>query len=307
MAKDEILVIGDAMLDVYYEGTADRLSPEAPVPVVQVQNVHYAPGGAANVANNIKSLGSDCCLVTVLGNDREADILENLLEQKSVRSKVFREPNTFTTIKSRVVAKRQQIVRFDRDGGGGNEVKFLPWIKQELSGFQGGFIVISDYGKGVTSPALLNQIMGVASKKGAKVLVDPKDGDWDKYKGAYLMKPNLSELEKAVGHTIPNKSSDIETASRKALLKWELDYILTTRGEKGMLLVSKDNAHPFENNALDVFDVSGAGDTVLATLVHFLRKGKSLLESCSKANRAGGIIVSKFGTATITEKEIITS
>jgi rfaE bifunctional protein kinase chain/domain len=274
----DILVVGDSMLDRYWEGVVERISPEAPVPVLRVTREFCRPGGAANVAANIKALGSDVSLLTVMGDDEPGRKLRALLDfdVHAVGSR--------TTQKIRAVSRHQQMLRTDFD-----ECASVVDAGAVLAGFKPAPVVVfSDYAKG--SLGRVREMLDMS--RGSLTLVDPK-GDLTKYAGAFLLKPNEAE----VGGFDERKC----VALRSSL---GVQCLLVTLGERGMVLISEWGVQYVPTEAVDVYDVSGAGDTVIATLAHCLSKGATVIDAVLQANKAAGIVVGKFGTATVSQDEL---
>ena len=295
-ATARILVIGDIMLDRYWFGEVDRISPEAPVPVVRVARREDRLGGAANVARNIVALGAQVGLLGVVGADdagacvREAGVRDHLLE----------DPGMDTTLKMRVLGRQQQLLRVDFEQGPG--VSVLDAQDLALQDILGEYdlLVLSDYAKGALSR--VESMIQVARARGIPVLVDPKGHRYLRYRGATLVTPNRSEMQDAVGRW----ESEDDLTRRAQALRHELDLeaLLITRSEQGMTLYTAEGRRHVEAQAQEVFDVSGAGDTVLATLAVARAAGLDWFESMSWANRAGGIVVGKLGTSIVTAEEL---
>lgn len=279
-----ILVVGDSMLDRYWQGTVERISPEAPVPILRVTRRYNRPGGAANVAANIAALGSEVTLLSLIGADEPGDELKALLAGVTVRA-VYGTP---TAQKIRSVSRHQQMMRTDFEATpSGDCVDALRHLYMPPAR---GVVVFSDYAKGALRDVA--EFLEMALRRGCKTLVDPK-GDLEKYRGAFLLKPNEAEI----GGFDEAKCSDL----RRHL---EVENLLVTLGERGMVLFDAEGTHRIPSEAREVYDVSGAGDTVLATLAHCLHRGDSVLDAVKTANRAAGIVVGKFGTATVTSDEL---
>ncbi len=298
----KILVVGDVMLDRYWFGDVSRISPEAPVPVLKVSKVEERPGGAANVARNIAALGAHCTLLSVVGADEAGDCLQRLLtEQGRVNALLHRDDTISTTIKLRAVARQQQLLRIDFETSPSHEV-----LNAKLADFRAKLpdadvVVLSDYGKG--GLAHIAEMIRLARAAGKPVLVDPKGDDYARYRGATLLTPNRSEFREVAGSW---KSEDDLTARAENLRKeLGLDALLVTRSEEGMSLYRADGALHEPTQTREVFDVSGAGDTVIATLAVMLASSADLPEAMRIANRAAGIVVGKLGTAVVSREEII--
>lgn len=301
-----ILVVGDIILDRYIWGKVERISPEAPVPVVEVTHEDYMLGGASNVASNIVSLGGRATIVGVVGKDAEAEILGRLLKEKHIDANLFEDKRP-TTLKARVIAHSQQVVRFDFEKtdrlGKKAETKIIEYLKEAIPKHDA--IIISDYKKGVVSARLIREILGIT--KGRKFIsLDPKVGHFRLYKGVSLITPNKTEAQDGSGIKITDRESLIR-AGRTLLRKLNCKAVLITLGEKGMCLFERSKETEISTFAKKVFDVSGAGDTVIATFTLAHSAGASLVEAAIIANHAAGIVVAQVGTATVTPKELLNS
>ncbi len=295
-----IIVIGDVMLDRYWSGQASRISPEAPVPVVKVKTVEDRIGGAGNVALNIAKLGGKVILLGVVGDDAESEILKQLLEAEGVVCDFVVEKSLRSICKLRVMAQHQQLIRldfedtpikFDRDALKKALIRHLP---------ENNVVVFSDYGKGTLAD--VSTYIIAARQAGVKVLVDPKGVDYQRYAQADLITPNLAELQAVVG-ACENEQHLIEKG-RALLAQYQIPTLLLTRGEAGMTLIQNDQVHSLPAQAKDVFDVTGAGDTVIAVMALGVSLGMPLCESMYLANLAGGIVVGKLGTSTVSMQEL---
>ena len=295
-----IIVIGDVMLDRYWSGQASRISPEAPVPVVKVKTVEDRIGGAGNVALNIAKLGGKVILLGVVGDDAESEILKQLLEAEGVVCDFVVEKSLRSICKLRVMAQHQQLIRldfedtpikFDRDALKKALIRHLP---------ENNVVVFSDYGKGTLAD--VSTYIIAARQAGVKVLVDPKGVDYQRYAQADLITPNLAELQAVVG-ACENEQHLIEKG-RALLDQYQIPTLLLTRGEAGMTLIQNDQVHSLPAQAKDVFDVTGAGDTVIAVMALGVSLGMPLCESMYLANLAGGIVVGKLGTSTVSMQEL---
>lgn len=295
-----ILVVGDAMLDRYLFGDVERISPEAPVPVVRVTREEDRLGGAANVALNVKSLGPRATLITVVGDDEPARRLQNLLKARDVDSILGRDPKLYTSVKLRVIGRAQQLVRVDFENQPDHEVlaDMLTDFAREVVSHDA--VLFSDYGKG--GLAHIPRMIELARAAGKPVLVDPKGSDYSRYVGATLITPNRSELAQVIGPW----SSEVQLNERAQALRVTqgVEGILLTRSEEGMSLFDAAGQTQVQAQAREVFDVTGAGDTVIATMAAMLAAGMTLREAMPIANRAGSIVVGKFGTATVTYDEL---
>ncbi|MBW4052567.1 MAG: D-glycero-beta-D-manno-heptose-7-phosphate kinase [Proteobacteria bacterium] len=300
LIKARVLVVGDAMLDRYLFGEVERISPEAPVPVVRVTREEYRLGGAANVALNVKALGPGVTLITAVGHDEPARRLEELLKTQAVEVVLGRDPNLFTCVKLRVIGRAQQLVRVDFENLPDHEV-----LADMLSDFsrvlpQHDAVLFSDYGKGGLTH--IPRMIELARAAGKPVLVDPKGDDYGRYTGATVITPNRAELAQVIG----SWKSEVQLEERAQRLREShgLEGVLVTRSEEGMSLFDTSGHLKVPAQAREVFDVTGAGDTVIATLAAMLASGIGLREAMPIANRAGGIVVGKFGTATVSYEEL---
>ena len=296
-----VLVVGDVMLDRYWFGEVSRISPEAPVPVVHVQRSEERPGGAANVARNAAALGAQCSLLSVVGDDEPAHALEKLLSADGVKAVLHRDPALSTTIKLRVLGRQQQLLRIDFENAPTHEVLLakLEVFKAMLPDHD--VVVLSDYGKGGLTH--VQAMINLARAAGKIVLVDPKGDDYSKYRGASLLTPNRSELRQVVGKW--SDDADLPVRAQKLRAELDLEALLVTRSEEGMSLFRAESAVHEGTRAQEVFDVSGAGDTVIATLAVTLASGADLVEAMCLSNHAAGIVVAKLGTATVTLEEML--
>lgn len=299
-SKTRVVVAGDVMLDQYLFGATSRISPEAPVPVVHVQKTDDRPGGAANVAVNLASLGVKTQLVGAVGNDAAANTLETLLSAQGIACQFARVADRPTITKTRVQSRGQQLIRLDQENAA--ELKDSALVEAVGSALSGaGAVVLSDYGKGALTD--VRKMIELCRDAGVPVLVDPKGRDFEKYRGATLLTPNQGEFEAVAGHC----ASDDELAERgwRMVEELELTALLVTRSEKGMMLLETGNEPLFlSTQAREVYDVTGAGDTVIATLAGALASGQSLASAAALANIAAGLVVRKIGVATVTPGEI---
>jgi rfaE bifunctional protein kinase chain/domain len=298
--KARVLVVGDVMLDRYWFGEVERISPEAPVPVVHVAKREDRLGGAANVARNAVALGAQVTLVGLVGQDEAATRVRSLLGEAGVQAHLVTDAHHPTTLKMRVLGRQQQLLRIDF------EEKPTPALLESLAEHvapllaQHDVVVFSDYAKGAL--AQVEALIALAREKGLPILVDPKGSNYQRYRGATLVTPNRSEMQQAVGvwHSEPELSERAQ-ALRNEL---ELEALLVTRSEQGMTLFTDAGSDHVDAQAHEVFDVSGAGDTVLATLAVMRAAGVPWAESMRWANRAGGIVVGKLGTSIVTAGEL---
>ena len=303
--KKRILVIGDLILDRYIWGKVNRISPEAPVPIVEVTSENFLLGGASNVANNIVSLGGHATIVGVAGHDRGGEILRKMLEQRGIRCEGVFWSSRPTTVKTRVVAHSQQVVRFDREDKAKVDGKVLKgllgYIHSEILGHDA--VIVSDYKKGVVSTELIGEVLKQAKPKKIFVSVDPKVGHFHCYKNVSLITPNVVEASIASGMEIKDEES-LLAAGRSLLRKISCDAVLITRGEQGMSLFRKDKAVHIPTVAKNVYDVTGAGDTVIAAFTLAYATGSSMEEAAVIANHAAGVVVGEVGTAVVTTDQL---
>ncbi|RZI85095.1 MAG: D-glycero-beta-D-manno-heptose-7-phosphate kinase [Rubrivivax sp.] len=300
LSAKRVLVVGDVMLDRYWFGNVDRISPEAPVPVVRVDNEQERVGGAANVALNVKTLGAQVTLMTMVGKDEPARRLQQLLDQHGVDTVLGHDDRMQTIVKLRVIGRSQQLIRIDFESEPAHEV-----LAQMLSEFERivashDAVLFSDYGKGGLTH--ITRMIELARSAGKPVLVDPKGIDYTRYAGATIITPNRSELSQATGAWRGEESLAVKVeALRKEL---GLEALLLTRSEEGMTLFDAQGVLHVSAHAREVFDVTGAGDTVIAAMAVLLASGIPLREAVPHANRAGGIVVGKFGTASVSYEEL---
>ena len=299
-AKTNLLVVGDVMLDRYWFGDSDRISPEAPVPVVQVSKVDERLGGAANVARNVAALGANTTILGVVGEDEAGKRIGELLRQSGVNSQLEVDPKVPTTVKLRVIARQQQLIRLDFE-----ETPSQTALEQKLARFEKALgtadvLVLSDYGKGALSQVAA--MIEYARAHNKVILVDPKGEDYEKYRGATVITPNRSELRQVVGRWADE--NDLTRRAQDLRRSLGIDALLLTRSEEGMSLFTDQGVSHVRAQAREVFDVSGAGDTVIATLAVALAAQWPLDRAMALANRAGGIVVGKLGTATVTSEEL---
>ncbi len=306
--KARILVIGDIMVDHFVYGTVDRISPEAPVPVVQVKSEKLMPGGAANVVNNVSKLGAKVYVAGVVGNDYNGNILKRMVNKETVNSEgILTLDNFQTIIKTRVIAHNQQIVRFDKENNG----KFSGGVyKALISGIKKiaddiDAVIISDYGKGLIEKKFFSTVVNFLREKGKFISLDPKVENFKFYKNISILTPNINEAFGGSGIKIKDEKTLIK-ASKMIFKKVKSDYLLITRGESGMSLFYPDNkSEHLKARAKDVYDVTGAGDTVISTLTVAKSVGAGIFEACYIANAAASIAVSQLGTYAVGVEELM--
>ncbi len=308
IANARVLVVGDVMLDRYWFGDVERISPEAPVPVVHVTRQEDRLGGAANVAKNAAALGAQVGLLSVVGHDEPGDRVAALLGETGIASHLHRDDGLPTTIKLRVIGRQQQLVRVDFEDAPSREVLAdkLEQFVELLDRYD--VVVLSDYGKGGLTH--IGRMIEAARRSGRRVLVDPKGEDYARYEGASVLTPNRAELREVIGRWVGE--ADLEIRTNELVQTLGLEALLLTRAEEGMTLFERDGdgdpairRYDVPAQAREVFDVTGAGDTVIATLATWLAAGADLREAVDFANRAGGIVVGKFGTSVVTADELL--
>jgi len=300
IAAARVLVVGDAMLDRYWFGEVERISPEAPVPIVRVTREEHRLGGAANVARNIAAFGAQATLLTVIGDDEPARVLTRLLTEAGVVAQLGHDAQLTTTVKLRVSGRAQQLVRVDFENAPDHEVlaAMLPEFEAALDCHDA--VLFSDYGKG--GLAHITAMIGMARAAGKPVLVDPKGSDYARYAGATVLTPNRAEFTQVAGAW--TDEDDLRRRAQDLRRRLGLEALLVTRSEDGMTLFDAAGQLDVAAEAREVFDITGAGDTVIATLAALVATGVSLRDAMPLANRAGGIVVGKFGTASITYAEV---
>jgi rfaE bifunctional protein kinase chain/domain len=307
--RQHVVIIGDAMLDVYLRGDVDRISPEAPVPVVRVRDRKLALGGAANVAQNVAAMGAGCDLVAVVGDDRAGSTLREHLDAGRMSSRSLVTVDRPTTTKTRVMARSQQLVRFDeeddRDLHESDVEAVLAAIARAMP--EATAVVFEDYNKGVLVPSVIEGAIAMARARNLPVVVDPKFRNFFAYRGATVFKPNRRELESALGAAV---DLDHPATLPDTLARLGVEHLLLTLGEHGMALVSADTAatgvvHRVPTTAREVYDVVGAGDTVTAYLATMLAAGATAREAAVVANFAAGVEVGKLGAATVSPDEVL--
>ena len=299
-ARARLLVVGDVMLDRYWFGDVERISPEAPVPVVKIARTEERPGGAANVARNAVALGAMATLLSVIGDDEPGATLERLLVGERVRTSFHREASLATTVKLRVIGRQQQLLRIDFETAPSHEILATKLADYDRQLQEADLVILSDYGKGGLTH--IGTMIERARSMGKAVLVDPKGEDYARYRGATLITPNRNEFRQVVGRW----ANDAELAAKAESLRrdLQLDAVLVTRAEEGMSLFSASGALTIPAQSREVFDVSGAGDTVIATLGVMLAAGATLPDAVRVANEAAGVVVGKFGTAVVHPNEL---
>lgn len=296
-----VLVVGDVMLDRYWYGDVERISPEAPVPVVRIQREEYRLGGSANVAFNVFSLGAKVSLLSVVGEDEASQQLQALLSKTGIEPFLGRDADLKTTVKLRIIGRQQQLLRADFEAKPQKEIlasqteRFAQLVNTHQA------VLFSDYGKG--GLAHVKDMIHQAGLAKCPILVDPKGTDYSRYEGASVITPNKSEMQEVVG--IWHNEEELKLKAQNLRQSLNLQAVLLTRSEEGMSLFDKEGDFHVKAQAREVFDVTGAGDTVIATLASLMACGFSIREALPWANKAGGIVVGKFGTASLSFKELI--
>ena len=300
IAASRVLVVGDVMLDRYWYGAVDRISPEAPVPIVRITREEERNGGAANVAYNVATLGAQASLLTVVGDDEASHKLEAILAKTGIRTHFGRDADLKTTVKLRIIGRQQQLLRLDFENIPKNEL-----LASQTAAFENllpthDAVLFSDYGKG--GLAHVGDMIARARASGKPILVDPKGTDYSRYQNANIITPNRAEMQQVVGEWTTEE--DLTSKAQQLRTQLHLDAVLLTRSEEGMTLFDAQGQLHVSAQAREVFDVTGAGDTVIATLATLVGAGLSLRQAMPWANRAGGLVVGKFGTATVTYEEL---
>lgn len=307
MKARRIMVIGDLMLDEYIWGKVERISPEAPVPVVEVSSELFKLGGAGNVANNLLSLGARVTINAVRGDDRHGHILQDILDDMKIPTdSVFMDPRRGTTVKTRIIAHTQQVARIDKEN---RNLITESMLKRMVASFNDALddidaLIISDYGKGVVSRNLLGRVVPLAREHGIPVCVDPKERNFPHYKKVTVITPNIKELSFGAGIKI-EEYADIVRAAKKVKAMLDCDMVLVTRGEHGMSLFGEDgDPVDIPTHAKAVFDVTGAGDTVIACFTLALASGATPKEAAVIANVAAGLVVAEVGAASVSRERL---
>ncbi len=304
-----IVVLGDLMLDRYIWGSVSRISPEAPVPVLEVENESARLGGAANVANNIKSLGAEPILFGIVGDDGAGEKISNILDEMSLTKEgIIKIPDRPTTVKTRVIAHGQHVVRMDQEVKKDIDEKSVSHVMSILESMRSEIdgLILEDYNKGMLTKKLLSEVVKFARKNDKVVGVDPKQNNFFEFKHVTVFKPNRKEAENALQMPIGSDEQAVE-AARELLKRLECENILLTRGEKGMTLFAKDESYAhFPTKARKVADVSGAGDTVISTFTLALISGATITEAAAIANHAGGIVCGEVGIAPVEKEKLFT-
>ena len=302
LQQASVLVVGDVMLDRYWYGNVERISPEAPVPVVRITREEERQGGAANVAYNVVSLGAKASLLSVVGDDEASRKLEALVAGTGIETHFGRDPDLKTTVKLRIIGRQQQLLRLDFENTPKTELlasqtaSFARLLKEHR------VVLFSDYGKG--GLAHVSDMIAQARALGKPILIDPKGSDFSRYREATVITPNRAELQQVIGPWLTE--AELQDKCQNLRQKLGLEAILLTRSEEGMTLFDAQGAEHVSAQARDVFDVTGAGDTVIATLATAVAAGLSLRQALPLSNRAGGLVVGQFGTAALSYEELFT-
>jgi len=304
-SDSKILVIGDLMLDIFYHGKSFRESPEAPVPIIEDADIRNILGGALNVANNIKNLGGNVSIIGMLGEDKEAQIINDLLEKENIsNTSIIKNKNFKTISKKRIFSNNIQIARIDKED---QNYKFnftdkdISLIEKQISSCD--VLILSDYNKGFLSKDLIPIIIDIARSNNVKIIVDPKKLNFASYKGASIITPNLKEIQDATGITITNQKHLIDIC-KKIVNEYDFEHIVATKSEDGISIISKTEDHHIDGKLVNNPDVSGAGDTVIATLALGLSVGLDIYSSTNIANIAAGLVVAKEGTSVVSISEL---
>ena len=301
-ANASVLIVGDIMLDRYWSGDTQRISPEAPVPIVRINNDEDRPGGAANVALNIASLGGKSTLIGVTGKDQASEVLTTKLQAMNIQCDFIQQDNIPTITKLRVMSRSQQLIRLDFEESlhSIDKTQLQQQVEQHITKHQ--LLLLSDYDKGTLSN--VEALITIAKKNNVPVVIDPKGHDFSRYRGATLLTPNMSEFEAVVG--VCHSETELVDKGQKLLTELELSALLITRSENGMTLLRKDQQElHLPTQAKEVFDVTGAGDTVIATLALAIAANTSFSQASALANIAASVVVAKIGTSTVSEAELL--
>ena len=299
--KKKILVVGDIMLDKYSHGSVSRVSPEAPVPIVDIKKIIYKPGGASNVAQNLSALGMNVTLLGITGDDVELKELIKVLRHTDINFNPVKDLSIRTTLKSRIIGNDQQLMRLDHEDRNKSNMHSELYKRVIKYAKNSDLIIISDYDKGSVKP-IVGDIISFANKNNIKVIIDPKGTDYSIYQNAYMVKPNELEFSMIMGK-IKNKK-DMIAKGKKLKKDLQLDTLLLTLGKNGMVLFHKDSVLTFPTSQKDVYDVTGAGDTVISVLASALASNKTLKKSCELANIAAGLSIQHLGTVSISKSDI---
>ncbi len=299
--KKNILVIGDIMLDKYSHGSVSRISPEAPVPIVDIKKTIFKPGGASNVAQNLSSLGMNVTLIGITGDDPELRELIKVMRHTSIKFDPVKDISIRTTLKSRIIGNDQHLMRLDHEDKNKSNMHDSLLKKAIRYAKTSDLIVLSDYDKGVVKP-IASEIINFASQNKTKVVIDPKGSDYAMYEHAFLVKPNEYEFETIVGK--PKNMKDMIRKGKELKKSLNINALLLTLGKSGMMLFDKNNVITFPTSQKEVYDVTGAGDTVISVVAASLSSNKTLKKSCELANIAAGLSIQHLGTVSISKSDI---
>ncbi|AMR33511.1 hypothetical protein A0256_19830 [Mucilaginibacter sp. PAMC 26640] len=303
-----ILVIGDLMIDHYLHGKAHRLSPEAPVPVVNLKTENFTLGGAGNVVQNLVVLGAEVAVSAAIGDDVAGAQAMDILHSEGISTDaIVKDKTRTTTVKTRILVDGHQLARLDKESTNNLSAAAENDLITELTTLieNADVVVLSDYNKGFLSPSLTRNIISVAKRFGKKVIIDPKGNNYSKYSGAFIIKPNRSELAVAAKLESLDSADALQVAANIIIEQTEVENLVVTLSEEGIVIFNQDGITASPVKATEVFDVTGAGDTVLATLSYFVALGFSVVESCEIANHAAAVVLRQIGSATVTIDEII--
>lgn len=307
MKNCKILVVGDVMLDKYYFGEVTRISPEAPVPINKVLEIRETLGGAANVAHNLALLGCQTFLISRIGRENHGEVLMRKINSRGIDCTGILKTDKPTTTKIRIISGHQQMLRLDFEDTenifGDDEKNLLANISARIKNIDA--VIISDYGKGICTEKVCGEIIAMCRRENKIVVVDPKGDDWQKYFGANFITPNLKEFNLVLDKKILNNDTEIETAAEKIIEKFNLQGLVVTRSEKGLSVIDNKKISHIKAKAQDVFDVSGAGDTVISVFTLGLAGGLSSEDSAYLANAAAGVVVAKVGTYAVDSNELL--
>ena len=299
--KKNILVVGDIMLDKYSHGNVSRISPEAPVPIVDIKKTIYKPGGASNVAQNLSALGMNVTLLGITGDDPELKELIKVIRHTNIRFDPVKDISIRTTLKSRIIGNDQHLMRLDHEDK--NKSSMHNSLLNKLNKYidKTDLIILSDYDKGAIKP-IAKKIINLANENNIKVIIDPKGIDYSIYKGAFLVKPNELEFETIVGK--PKNNKDMIQKGKELKDSLNLNALLLTLGKNGMILFDKKTVITFPTSQKEVYDVTGAGDTVISVLAASLSSNKTLKKSCELANIAAGLSIQHLGTVSVSKSDL---
>lgn len=307
LKNQQVLVVGDVMLDEYVWGKVERISPEAPVPIADVQSITHVPGGAANVAHNVVALGGRAHLAGIIGTDSSGDkLIKRLSDARINVDCLLIEASRPTTLKSRIIAHSQHVVRVDREDKTPLDLAAIRKIIEKIENLNTvNAILISDYGKGIITPSLCQHLIRSARRRGIPIAVDPKGDNYAKYRGTTMITPNLHEAEVAARKSVKTLD-DLASVGRTLLKKVRCQYVLITRGKDGMSLFEQSGkALHLPARPVEVYDITGAGDTAIGALTLALAAGASAVDAAMLANFAAGVVVRKVGTATASPEELV--